>query len=203
MRAEELAALTFSDVCKIDGKTMRIIIKSSKTDKAGRGFEFFAVSTDAADIVLLFDVYRSKVVSSMPDSRLFRKETKDGYGLTVLGKHFFYQLPKKIASFLDLPGAYCYTGHSIRRTAATWLANEGFTTLQMQKFGRWKSPSVAQGYVDDSTVAKREFAEAICQQNRSTKAQKIEKTGESRLLFANCVFNQPNFFLNSDNNVNE
>ena len=129
----------------------------------------------------------------------FEKRQNRDMGWQLLVSTSFYQLPKKIATFLNLPDAACYTGHSLRRTAATWLANEGFTTLQMQKFGRWKSPTVAQGYVDDSTVAKRDFAEAICQESNSVKMQKTDKTGETHLYFANCVLNQPNFFMSSEN----
>lgn len=105
--------------------------------------------------------YKSKTNDPTPASRLFRRETKSGYGAGVLGKYYFYDLPKKLPLFLKLQDHLGYTGHSIRRTAATWLANKGFSTLQMQRFRRWKSPSVAQGYVDKNEVALNEFANAI------------------------------------------
>ena len=199
LRAEELSALKFEDVTMVDDETLKITIKSSKTDKAGRGFEFFAVSMPAANVVAMYAEYKSCVNDPSPDSRLFRKETQSGYGSAVLGRQHFYALPKRIATELGLPAATLYTGHSIRRTAATWLADKGYTTLQMQKFGRRKSASVAEGYVDESEASKREFAVAVCQDNRAIKGLKKDISGECKLMFANCVFNQPNFYTNSDN----
>jgi integrase len=202
LRSEELAAMMFSDIDKIDEESLRITVRTSKTDKAGNGFQFFAVSTKTINIVSLLEAYKSKVVNPEPETRLFRREMKDGFGQAVLGKNFFYEFPKKIATFLNLSEADLYTGHSIRRTAATWLADEGFTTLQMQRFGRWKSQTVAQGYVEESSVSKRDFANAICQENHSVKIQKTESSANAKLYFSNCVFNQVSFNLKSDNNEN-
>ena len=107
LRAEELSALKFEDVTMVDDETLKITIKSSKTDKAGRGFEFFAVSMPAANVVAMYAEYKSCVNDPSPDSRLFRKETKSGYGSAVLGRQHFYALPKRIATELGLPPQRC------------------------------------------------------------------------------------------------
>ena len=67
----------------------------------------------------------------------------------------FFALPKEIAKFLNLPNASNYSGHSTRRTAATWMANSGVSLLQLKKFGRWKSDTVAQEYYDSSLAVKK------------------------------------------------
>ena len=149
----------------------------------------------------MIDSYKGKVQNASSETRFFRRETKDVYGETLLGKHFFYQLPRKIARFLEVPNADSFTGHSMRRTAATWLANEGFTTMEMQKFGQWKSATVAEGYVENSVTARLEYANAISNESVSLRVRKTEKSCESRFMFANCVFNQPNFGMNRESTV--
>lgn len=43
-----------------------------------------------------------------------------------------------------------YTGHSLRRSSATTMANSGASLSQLMQFFQWKSPSVAQQYIDTS-----------------------------------------------------
>jgi hypothetical protein len=121
-----------------------------------------------------------------------------GYGNAILGKFHFYGLPKVIAKSLNLANPELYTGHSILRTAATWLANEGYSTLQMQKFGRWKSASVAQGYVDNSTVAKENYATSIAKTDFSVQNDSNQSRASKISFSGNCSFSQCNFYVNSE-----
>lgn len=79
------------------------------------------------------------------------------------GKTFFYGLPHRVAEYLGLEGIDGYTGHAIRRTATTWLAERGASSSMIQKFGGWKSGSVAQGYIDDSDKMRTSIAQTIQQ----------------------------------------
>jgi hypothetical protein len=72
-----------------------------------------------------------------------------------VGINTFGGLPSKIAKFLELPSAKEYTGHCFRRTSASLLANAGADMSVIKRHGAWKSPNVAEGYVDDSLENKK------------------------------------------------
>lgn len=66
-----------------------------------------------------------------------------------------------IADFLKLPDAINYTGHSFRRSSATFLTNKGVDVVGLKRHGGWKSSTVAESYVEDSIQNKKEFAQKI------------------------------------------
>lgn len=49
----------------------------------------------------------------------------------VIGINKFGAMPKQVAKYLNLPNSECYTGHSIRRTSATILADLGAATCEV------------------------------------------------------------------------
>ena len=84
-----------------------------------------------------------------------------------IGKNKIGKIPSKIAFFLkeNLPtfkeDPSKFTGHAFRRTAATWAADAGISLINLKRFGRWQSDSVAQQYVDKSIKAKEEAAISV------------------------------------------
>ena len=58
-----------------------------------------------------------------------------------IGIYTIRKYPQIIANF---------TGHCFRRSSASIIVENGATSMQLQKFGRWKSATVAEGYVDQS-----------------------------------------------------
>ncbi|KAI4461112.1 phage integrase-related [Holotrichia oblita] len=67
----------------------------------------------------------------------------------------------KIVTYLKLPGANNYTGHSFRRTSATILADNGGDILSLKRHGRWKSSTVAEVYVGDSITDKKRIVSMV------------------------------------------
>ncbi|KAI4465068.1 phage integrase-related [Holotrichia oblita] len=67
----------------------------------------------------------------------------------------------KIATYLKLPDANNYTGHSFRRTSATILADNGGDILSLKRYGGWKSSSVAEGYVEESITDKKRITSMV------------------------------------------
>lgn len=63
-------------------------------------------------------------------------------------------MPQKIAIFLNLPNANNYTGHCLRRTSATFLADSGADVQMLKRLGGWRSSNVAEGYVEESVSNK-------------------------------------------------
>jgi integrase len=83
-----------------------------------------------------------------------------------------------------------FTGHALRATAATLLANEGAQTLQLKRAFSWKSDSIAEGYVRDSKRFRTEVAEMLFPED-ATEVKKGNGLGTGGIQFVNCVFNCP------------
>ena len=78
-----------------------------------------------------------------------------------MGEKFFRNIPKQVAKFLGKDDWNLYTGHSLRRTSATFLANLGLPIDDLKRFGLWLSNTACEGYIDQSTHQKRKFALAM------------------------------------------
>jgi hypothetical protein len=66
-----------------------------------------------------------------------------------------------VALYLNLSNSSEFTGHCWRRTGATILAEAGGTVIQLQQAGGWSSVSVAEGYVNESSVSKSIISSAF------------------------------------------
>ena len=85
-------------------------------------------------------------------------------------------LPRRIATYLNLENVEKYTGHAIRRTSTTWLAENGASTTLIQNFGGWKSASVAQEYIDKSDAMKIEISKKLLLPNQAQEVQNVPST---------------------------
>lgn len=76
------------------------------------------------------------------------------------------------------------TGHSFRRSSATFLANSGATIERLMRHGRWSSMKIAERYVDSSLEYKRDtgniFADAIAPKKARTTATTSTMVTSSR-----------------------
>ena len=65
-----------------------------------------------------------------------------------VGINTFSAMPKKIASFLNLPEPQAYTGHCFRRSSTLLLADTGADLMTIKRHGGWRSSTVCEGYID-------------------------------------------------------
>ena len=72
----------------------------------------------------------------------------------VIGRHRLEEVPRTIAWWNDLPKSELYTIHSFRRTAASKMAENGATILEIMLAGGWKSDKIARTYVEKSMRTK-------------------------------------------------
>ncbi|KAJ8914223.1 hypothetical protein NQ315_003586 [Exocentrus adspersus] len=73
-----------------------------------------------------------------------------------IGKNMFGKIPSKIAVYLGLPNPSSYTGHCLRCTSATALADAGASSrTNLKRHGGWKSSTVAEGYLEESIALKK------------------------------------------------
>lgn len=185
LRVSEICNLTFDDITKQDD-TFSVRIKYSKTDPAGLGHSFLISKTDGSPTCpyTIFEEYLAKF--PLKTGRLWRKFKNDETpSNSPIGVNTLAQYPKQIAKFLKLEGEY--SGHSFRRTSATVLADNGCSTLQLKQHGRWKSSTVAEGYVNSSKRSKLDISRLITQtqpSSSSTKPSSSDDIGTKN--FYNC-----------------
>lgn len=74
-----------------------------------------------------------------------------------VGIHTIYGQSQEVAEYLGLPNPKTYTGHSLRRTAAKFLADEGAGLLDMKRAGGWRGDSSVQGYIAGSASNKNKI----------------------------------------------
>jgi integrase len=168
-----LLALRRSEICNLKQQDFTrgedhlvVTIPTSKSDRAGNGRKFVVVSDEDPRkcAIKLYDGYIQKIKAKGPNERFWKQYRHGKYTSQNRGKNYFSNLPTQIAKFLNLPNANEFTGHALRRTAATLLANTGIDKLSLKRFGGWKSDSVCEGYIAESMDHKRKLAEAITAQ---------------------------------------
>lgn len=121
----------------------------------------------------------------------------------VIGKNKFAQMPREIATFLELPEAKKYTGHAFRRTSATLLADSGASMTTLMRHGGWKSPACAQRYVANSIEQKRKVFNQIvdqCRPSTSRDDSNEDQVPAKRRITENDINILPN--NNNDDNGN-
>lgn len=74
-------------------------------------------------------------------------------------------MPHAVAEFNGLENSAKYTGHALRRTSATWMADAGVDMINLKRFGGWKSDAAAIGYISDSTSNKTSLAVSLIGQS--------------------------------------
>lgn len=94
----------------------------------------------------------------------------------VIGKNKISEVPKTIATFLKLNDPETYTGHCLRRTAATLLANSGANLTTVKQLGGWKSGSVAEGYIEHSLANRRKIFQGIINSDNSLVKENVQNT---------------------------
>ncbi|KAJ8923872.1 hypothetical protein NQ315_006648, partial [Exocentrus adspersus] len=95
-----------------------------------------------------------------------QKCTSQLVGINTLAK-----VPSIVASFLNLPNAELYTGHCMRRTSTTLLANKGADLTTIKRHGGWKSSAVAESYIDDSISNKLDIARKVQGESNVTRSE--------------------------------
>ncbi|KAJ8942586.1 hypothetical protein NQ317_011007 [Molorchus minor] len=73
----------------------------------------------------------------------------------------FFCTTKQENLHLKLPDVACYTGHRLRRSSATLLADAGVDITTIKRHAGWKSTTVAEGYVENSIENKTKIANQV------------------------------------------
>ncbi|KAJ8983180.1 hypothetical protein NQ317_005823 [Molorchus minor] len=118
--------LTVDDIEDV-GSSLIVKIPNTKT-KIPRIF----VVTDVGNMLELFRKYLSLRPPHVKHKRLFCTTKAGKCSSQPVGKNTMEKIPSVVASYLKLPDVACYTGHCLRRSSATLLADAGvdITTIK-------------------------------------------------------------------------
>ncbi|KAJ8983597.1 hypothetical protein NQ317_004234 [Molorchus minor] len=114
----------------------------------------------------LFRKYLSLRPPHVKHKRLFLYYKAGKCSSQPVGKNTMGKIPSVVASYLKLPDVACYTGHCLRRSSATLLADAGVDITTIKRHAGWKSTTVAEGYVENSIENKTKIANQVLTRDR-------------------------------------
>ncbi|KAJ8976239.1 hypothetical protein NQ317_014218 [Molorchus minor] len=184
-RTDELVNLTVDDIEDV-GSSLIVKIPNTKT-KIPRIF----VVTDVGNMLELFRKYLSLRPPHVKHKRLFLYYKAGKCSSQPVGKNTMGKIPSVVASYLKLPDVACYTGHCLRRSSATLLADAGVDMTTIKRHAGWKSTTVAEGYVENSIENKTKIANQVLVGTTTSAITKTVNVSESNIPsninFENCT----------------
>lgn len=178
LRKCEIYNMKFGEVKQLQG-TFLISIPRSKTNTTGS----FAVTspTDSENplnyYTYLERYHKKRVALGGARDTPYLMQLRFGKCTRQrVGDHSIGNVPKIVATFLELEDPKRFTGHSFRRSSATALAESGADILTIQRHGRWQSSTVAQRYMSESVTHRVGVAQRICYDEEPSRAQSSKMT---------------------------
>ncbi|KAJ8977912.1 hypothetical protein NQ317_004908 [Molorchus minor] len=173
-RTDELVNLTVDDIEDVGSSLITKI-------------PLIFVVTDVGNMLELFRKYLSLRPPHVKHKRLFCTTKQEN----PVGKNTMGKIPSVVASYLKLPDVACYTGHCLRRSSATLLADAGVDITTIKRHAGWKSTTVAEGYVENSIENKTKIANQILVGTTTSAITKTVNVSESNIPsninFENCT----------------
>jgi integrase len=190
LRSCELVALTWADI-SMAAEGVLVNIAKSKTDQAGVGAVKLLPSNQEPLLCPLkyYTMYKSLVPAT--EGRLFLRFQDGKFIKAPIGKTMIAGVPRVIATFLGLENPHLYTGHALRVSSATVLADQGANSLTLKRHGRWKSEAVAEEYLRASKQVRGETASLLSGSVSTVQGFKDsqKQASSTAIIFTNCVFN--------------
>lgn len=177
MRSNELWKLGKNAVKKVDE---RIVVDVLET-KNYKNRQFFVVNTATINYVDIVWAYMQLRPENRVDERFFFAYSNGRASNLAVGQNLISSIPARVAEYLGLDSTHDYSGHALRRTGATLMANRGASLVQLMQQGGWSSATVAQGYAENSTVTKLNAAQMILGQETNPPQQGTSKDSLSSI----------------------
>ncbi|KAJ8986013.1 hypothetical protein NQ317_013897 [Molorchus minor] len=173
-RTDELVNLTVDDIEDV-GSSLIVKIPNTKT-KIPRIF----VVTDVGNMLELFRKYLSLRPPHVKHKRLFLYYKAGKCSSQPVAKNTMGKIPSVVASYLKLPDVACYTGHCLRRSSASLLADAGVDITTIKRHAGWKSTTVAEGYFENSTENKTKIANQVLVRTTTSAITKTVNVSENQ-----------------------
>ena len=175
LRVSEVASVRTEDIAFEDDGTARLLVRSAKTDQAGRGVVLFLGAPTA------MRVREWIAAAGIRDGSLFRRLPRGGAVSELgIGAASVRRVIIRRARAAGIEGRV--SGHSLRVGSAQSLAKRGAGLVEMQKAGRWVSPDMPARYtrsqaVADGAVARLRYRHGAAARNAAKKkSKKSEKS---------------------------
>ncbi|XP_031331917.1 uncharacterized protein LOC116162438 [Photinus pyralis] len=159
-RTDELVNLTTHNVNDM-GSSFIITLPFTK-NKTSRTFVITG-NIDGTDFLHLIRKYAALRPETIQHQRFFIFYKNGKCTTQPVGKNTLGKVPSTIASFLKLPNPQLYTGHCLRRSSTTLLADAGADITTIKRHGGWKSTTVAESYIENCIANKINIANRINQ----------------------------------------
>lgn len=158
LRRSELMNITLDD---IQDKGNLIVVKiSDSKNHSSRSF-ILSEEINNGTFLMLYRKYANLRPTTTTHRRFFIYYKKGKCSSQCVGVNTFGKMPAEIAAYLRLPNPERYTGHSFRRSSATFLADSGEGITNIKRLGGWKSTTVAEGYLENSEKQKTKISNKI------------------------------------------
>lgn len=157
-RRAELKDITIDNIQEKD--TLVIVRIPDSKNHTQRSF-VISEEVNNGDFLNLYKKYASMRPAHTPHRRFFLAYSKGRCTTQCVGVNTFGKMPSEIAAYLRLPNPECYTGHSFRRSSATFLADAGEEITNVKRLGGWKSTTVAESYLQESESHKKNLCNKI------------------------------------------
>lgn len=158
-RRDELLKLTVDDV-EDHKKYMLVSLQQTKT-YTPRSFVIPDTASSSINPYAIYCTYAGLRPRNIGTRRLFLGYRNGKCIAQPAGMHIIGGVPKKVAEFLALEHPEDYTGHCLRRSGASMVAESCGNLLPVKKIGGWKSSATAEGYLEQSTKGKLEVAKMV------------------------------------------
>lgn len=184
-RRDELCKIMIDDI-EDKGNLIAVKIPDSKNHTQ----RLFVISNEinGGHYLQLFHKYSNLRRPNTTHGRFFVQYRRGICTTQCVGINSFGKMPSEIAAYLKLKDPTQYTGHSFRRSSATILADSGAGIINVKRLGGWKSTTVAESYIDDSTNHKKKMSNNILGTNNSPIA--LSKTSLSHMYSCPNELNQ-------------
>lgn len=198
-RKSEMCNLLTTDI-QDNGCIAIVTLRDTKTKKR----RLFTI-TEECNSYYYYKRYADIRPTTVQNNRFFLCYKGGKCTVQPVGINSFGTFPRKIAQFLKLENDHLYTGHSFRRTSATFLADSGVGIDVLKRHEGWKSSSTAEGYIEENvqhkiTVSKSIFKSPLhetsieeipCQERVSKEIDLQNITDGTKVTFHDTSDNKP------------
>ena len=169
LRSNELCELKFTEVHD-RGDLFFIEINGSKNEVLKR----FTINTEFYDVV---KKYISLRPGRAPPNRFFVGYRNGKCTIQPVGLNTFYEQSRVVANYLGLmEHRRQFSGHSLRRTSASMLAEAGASIEEIKCAGGWKTDKSAREYVEFSVNHNKKIGQMIANSVQNSTAEENFRT---------------------------
>ena len=180
-----------------------VTIQQSKTDAAAIGTDAYIPFDDGiTDIKKILSTYLNALDTYVASNKMIKNPSI--LWRAIRNNHFFDQrvgvntlgsIPQLVAQYLRLPDPKQYTGHCMRRSAATVAAANGASLETLKKIGRWNSSNVPSLYVDKSGIDTWNAVQQTMTSRTSVSMDASTSSSSMRTMFHDCRIGNINIYI--------